>query len=109
VDYLKLDVEGSEWSVLPDMAAKGELSQLKQLAIEFHLNAGDNSVAFRRKASVVASLYEAGFRVFHTHMYWHGSIPMLLDVYPGPRTICYEVAFVNVNFIPWNSTENSMN
>jgi FkbM family methyltransferase len=36
VDFLKLDVEGSELPVLRDLASSGTISQIKQMVIEFH-------------------------------------------------------------------------
>jgi FkbM family methyltransferase len=36
VDFLKLDVEGSELSVLRDLAASGAIAQVSQMVIEFH-------------------------------------------------------------------------
>jgi FkbM family methyltransferase len=36
VDFLKLDVEGSELSVLRDLASDGAIGQIRQMVIEFH-------------------------------------------------------------------------
>ena len=36
VDFLKLDVEGSELAVLRDLAASGKLALIRQMVIEFH-------------------------------------------------------------------------
>jgi FkbM family methyltransferase len=36
VDFLKLDVEGSELAVLRDLAATGALGEIRQMVIEFH-------------------------------------------------------------------------
>ena len=36
VDFLKLDVEGSELPVLRDLASSGAIGQIRQMVIEFH-------------------------------------------------------------------------
>ncbi|XP_045126468.1 uncharacterized protein LOC123513395 [Portunus trituberculatus] len=36
VHYLKMDIENSEWRVLPDLAKGGKLEGVRQLAIEIH-------------------------------------------------------------------------
>jgi hypothetical protein len=36
IDYLKMDIEGSEWKVLPDIIKTGMLSKVRQLGIEIH-------------------------------------------------------------------------
>ncbi|KAF2362676.1 Methyltransferase domain [Trinorchestia longiramus] len=38
-DYLKLDIEGAEWHVLPHMMDRNQLAGIKQLAVEIHINA----------------------------------------------------------------------
>ncbi len=37
IDYLKMDIEFSEWKVLPNIINSGMLSYIKQLGIEIHL------------------------------------------------------------------------
>ena len=36
VDFLKLDVEGSELPVLRDLVSSGTIAQIRQMVIEFH-------------------------------------------------------------------------
>jgi hypothetical protein len=36
VDFLKLDVEGSELAVLRDLESNGTIGQIRQMVIEFH-------------------------------------------------------------------------
>jgi hypothetical protein len=36
VDFLKLDVEGSELPVLRDLVSSGTIGQIRQMVIEFH-------------------------------------------------------------------------
>lgn len=37
IDYLKMDIKGSEWKVLPDIIKTGMLSKVRQLGLEIHL------------------------------------------------------------------------
>ncbi|KZS14702.1 Uncharacterized protein APZ42_020091 [Daphnia magna] len=37
IDYVKMDIEGSEWKVLTDIIESGMLSRIRQLALEVHL------------------------------------------------------------------------
>lgn len=36
IDFLKLDVEGSELAVLRDLEASGAIRQMRQMVVEFH-------------------------------------------------------------------------
>ena len=40
IDYLKIDVEGSEWDIIPEIVASGMLDRVKQLGIEIHMAYG---------------------------------------------------------------------
>lgn len=61
VDVLKLDIEGGEYEVLPDVLASGLCVQ--QLLIEFHH--GQHGIAFAATARALAQLRDAGFSIFH--------------------------------------------
>lgn len=58
VDYMKLDVEGSEMPVLREMAAAGALSLVGQIGMEYHhhLNPGDDALG-----ECLSLLEEQGF------------------------------------------------
>jgi FkbM family methyltransferase len=60
IDVLKLDIEGSEYDVIPDIVASSVLPV--QLLIEFHHRLHDIRVAETRKA--VSIIREAGFSLF---------------------------------------------
>ncbi len=40
LDYLKMDIERSEWDSLPNMMDDGILNKVKQLGLEIHINTG---------------------------------------------------------------------
>ena len=42
IDYLKIDIEFDEWSVLPDLIASGMTSKVRQMGVELHLNRDDS-------------------------------------------------------------------
>ena len=63
VDLLKLDVEGSEYAVIEDLAASGALGRVRALAGELHAAPGDAG----RVAALLARLAEAGFRLTLSH------------------------------------------
>lgn len=74
IDILKLDIEGAEWTVLPDLFSSGTLNNVKQLVIEihfgskhfFHTNWG--LVSPKDQLKVLRLLYDGGFRMFmHEH------------------------------------------
>jgi hypothetical protein len=101
INIFKIDTEGAEWPAIPDMAAAGELSSIRQFVVEFHLWDGEKDDIARQELNVVAELARAGFKLFYSHMYaGYQGIPSLHGVYPIPRTITYEVSFVNTRFVP---------
>ena len=55
IDYLKIDIELSEWIVLPQILASGILDQVRQLGMEFHL--------FHPESEKIISLKEIRDRV----------------------------------------------
>jgi FkbM family methyltransferase len=64
VDVLKLDIEGGEYDVLPDLLAHAP--RVLQLLVEFHHGSSDRGdVPLQRTVDAVAALRAAGFRAFH--------------------------------------------
>lgn len=61
IDLLKLDIEGGEYEVLPDILASGV--PIGQILVEFHDNYGTTSLRDTRKA--LAGLHAGGYRIFH--------------------------------------------
>lgn len=61
LDVLKLDIEGSEYGVIADLA--GSDLPIAQLLVEFHHGTGGYRV--RDTVAAVALLRSAGFRLFH--------------------------------------------
>ena len=85
IDVLKIDIEDSEWTTLPQMLSSGVLGNVRQLFLEFHWRGN------RNKLIMIRQLYEQGFRIFWTHENPNCS----LQDRERWVTICYEVYFVN--------------
>jgi FkbM family methyltransferase len=64
IDLLKLDCEGAEWDILP--AAEGALSNVRQIAMEFHCARGWTGEKLGNW------LKTQGFEVVHTDGSWTG-------------------------------------
>ncbi|XP_013418144.1 methyltransferase-like protein 24 [Lingula anatina] len=95
LDYLKIDIEKSEWSSLEAMYQEGVLAQVKQLGIEFH-----DVPSNRKRVSIINRLYELGFRIYYTKQNFFQRKRSRLT----RRTVygCMESHFVNINFYKRN-------
>ena len=68
IDHVKIDIEGSEWRILPEIIRSGMLDKLKQLAVEVHLDRNQSDAEyFHRMAGVVQSLEDAGMVRFDSY------------------------------------------
>ncbi|XP_037084508.1 uncharacterized protein LOC119104879 [Pollicipes pollicipes] len=108
IDYVKLDVECSEWEVLhQQLTSSGDLLRVRQLAIEFHLwqwkpqlaDTADERARIAQKqtnqyvhaedaerfVAVLLSLQAAGFQLVHSlpyhmcHVYESGCLPFIVE------------------------------
>ena len=73
VDYLKVDIEGSEFGVLKDLCATGKMGLVKCLSCELHCNPAVQD----QVAELWTALSQAGFRITVKEA-------RLCDVLPGP-------------------------
>jgi FkbM family methyltransferase len=62
-DALKLDIEGAEYEVLNDLAARGLLGRVRQLMVEFHH--GHTGYAMADTERTVQAVLGAGFQLVH--------------------------------------------
>jgi FkbM family methyltransferase len=58
IDFLKLDVEGSEFVVMNDLIASGKIAQIEQMMIEYHHRMGNEASRF---GGFLQQLEDAGF------------------------------------------------
>jgi len=61
IDLLKMDIEGAEYAVLPDLV-KSQIP-IRQLLVEFHHKPGDQP-SLNRTREAVHMLHAAGYRIF---------------------------------------------
>jgi hypothetical protein len=97
IDYLKFDIEVSEWPAIDSMIATGVLSRVRQLAVEIHppgwkWTADSLYYSFQK----LKLLEDAGMRRWYVAMNSY-DIRRTPD---GLRTCCYEIVYINANFIP---------
>ena len=99
IDYLKMDVEGAEWAVLQRWIQDGDLSRVKQLAVEVHLEEPD-SIPW--KYSIIRQLESSGFvRFFSRPNPWSAGV--YLDQFNVSNPSCYELAWYNSKFLTSNT------
>ena len=60
IDYLKIDVETTEWRVLPQIIESGMMDKVRQLAVEIHLDCDMSINVCRQQAGVLQALESYG-------------------------------------------------
>jgi hypothetical protein len=60
IDYLKIDIETTEWDVLPQIIQSGMMNRVRQLSVEIHLDLTEYSHNYQRQASILQSLEDYG-------------------------------------------------
>lgn len=66
IDYVKIDIEYGEWSVLPQMISSGVLDQIRQLTIEFNLPSLSDLNDYVRWMEMLRSIESYGMIRFHS-------------------------------------------
>lgn len=97
LDIVKVDIEESEWQVIPQMAQSGSLHHIRQLIIELHIAIGPEPMRekYIRGLLVLKSLFDQGFRIYFTHrnLWCH-----FLSKFEGIDEVgCHEVSFIRMN------------
>jgi len=95
IDYLKMDIEESEWPALDHILSSGVLSRVRQLGIEIHAHVRTASNLYERFLRL-KGLEEAGMRRWYSVLNYYN----LKRTKNGFRTCCFEAAYINVNFLP---------
>ena len=102
IDYLKIDIEWSEWDALEQIIKSGMLSKVRQMAVEFHLpnkQAVESKIdmtleGYRSMVHLVKSIEKQMTRFDSRPNYW-STLPIEnLNHYNGP--ICFEISFYQV-------------
>lgn len=74
IDVVKVDIEGDEWKVLPELFQSGELQRVRQICIEIHFGrvvpnlvnytTHWGNVTLAAQLKVLRQLHHEGFRIF---------------------------------------------
>lgn len=93
IDYLKMDIEGSEWKVLPQILKSGMMGKIRQLGVEFHLSSFTTLKEFQQKAvGILRSIEKSGFIRFDSKANpWYRGVMPALGNYSGP--LGFEIAW----------------
>ena len=104
IDYLKMDIEGGEWPVLDQWLNDGDLSRVKQLAIEIHL---DDPETIPSRYALLQRLEASGFVRFFSRENPY-TINSYLDKYNVTGASCLELAWYNKNYLKWRNSRYSL-
>ena len=95
IDYLKMDIEGNEWSCLKNMMRSNVLSRVKQFGLEIHVK--PDTTKLYEYWTILRDLEKRGFRRWYWAMNYRGR--NIYMVPSGSRSHCYEMVYINVNFL----------
>ncbi|XP_045216121.1 probable methyltransferase-like protein 24 isoform X2 [Mercenaria mercenaria] len=112
IDILKIDIEGWEWKVLPDMLLSRELKCVKQLAIEVHFGLQINKttgfetfsrnnwgfVSSNEQLDVLQKLLAFGFNIFISKANPVSNV--FLKRFCREITTCNVLSLINIDFEP---------
>lgn len=94
IDYLKMDIEGAEWSVLDQWLKDGDLSYVKQLSMEIHLESPETIPI---KYELLKKLETSGFVRFFARENPYAK-DSYLEKYNVSGPSCLELAWYNINY-----------
>ena len=91
IDFLKIDTEGAEWDVIPQIIASGMMQRVRQFVFEWHFYEPDSNVDYYRQSlELIALLERHGFRCFNSR---HNPLFNILKHYS------FDMSFVNTNLV----------
>lgn len=97
IDYLKIDIEGDEWNVLPHIMNSSMLQRVKQLGMEIHFNGNDHIDDIRRKVQMLYSLKNDHQLIpfkYENNLVSKGNLPQAPEAYG-----CAEIVYLNRKFL----------
>ncbi|KAK2149895.1 hypothetical protein LSH36_432g00010 [Paralvinella palmiformis] len=97
IDFLKIDVEDSEWDVMPEMLRSGSLDNVKQLALELHTKADTTIQDYRLYLETLYTLESRGFKkwTYHLNPRCTYHLPDINRYFSH----CQEVYYVNLDYL----------
>ncbi|XP_057367434.1 probable methyltransferase-like protein 24 [Daphnia carinata] len=96
IDYLKMDIEATEWQVLPDIIRSGMLSNIRQLGVEIHLVTDAPLDKYRELAKLLRSMENMGMVRFDSE-YNPWFLGDFVHLQLWKHTQGYEIAWYNGN------------
>ena len=94
IDYLKFDIEWSEWEAIPVMLKDGSLKNVKQMAFEIHLDPS-KVAALKSKLKLLKEVETFGFRKWYAHENGANAYNVNKKRFTG----CVEVVYINSKFL----------
>ena len=105
IDVLKFDIEFSEWSCLCTMFNEGVLHNVRQLVFEIHIGRQSSAQDYYDMMEILLEIERIGFRRFHYH---RNPACQYRSKRSGKQlTYCYELFYINTNFLPDDANEKS--
>ena len=97
IDYLKIDIEENEWTVLPNLAQSGMLSKVRQMGVEIHLPSQEPLKKYQELANILRNLEDShGFIRFDSKRNpWYKGDFTQLGI---SGSFGYEIAWYNRQF-----------
>ncbi|XP_046350287.1 uncharacterized protein LOC124131221 [Haliotis rufescens] len=111
INYVKFDIEYSEWKVIESMLADGSLKNVKQIGFEMHsrelfkvslIDLPTGAEDFVRMYGILRKLEKHNFRKFNYRKNPFGEYKSLHT--KKLRSCCYELHYVNLNLLKPNET-----
>ncbi|XP_064596278.1 uncharacterized protein LOC135462903 [Liolophura sinensis] len=105
IDYLKFDIEYSEWSALETMATDGSLENVRQIGFEIHtpelfrafkMNIPSKKHDYLKMYQTLAKLEEIGFRRYDHRRNPFGEFRS--NISGIVRACCYELYYLNMKY-----------
>ncbi|XP_045031742.1 methyltransferase-like protein 24 [Daphnia magna] len=98
IDYLKMDIEAAEWTVLPEIIRSGMLSNIRQLGMEIHLVTDAPLDKYRELAKLLRSMENMGMVRFDSE-YNPWFLGDFVQLQLWKHTQGYEIAWYNSNLL----------
>ena len=98
IDYLKIDIDKSEWGALQKAFLGRGLHKVKQLGLEAHNKRTDRRQSLARYLDILTQLETFGFRRWYTHAnplrYYQSEFAAAKIL-----TSCHELVYININYL----------
>ena len=96
IDFLKFDIDNSEWKSLKTMYEEGSLHLVKQVALEFHYS-WRTLRGLRYHFTIMKYLEQMGFMKWSAAPNTHTKY--VSKITNQPRYICWEVVYLNSKWL----------